>query len=236
MTSIDYREVKMKQEDLARNLESLIQRVEKARLQVSGHHIVKIVAVSKYADVESVKSLYELGQRAFGENQIQQLQSRVEETAELPLEWHMLGRIQKNKINRLIDIEPALIHSIDSVELAEALDSRLAQKGKTQDALLQINSAKEESKAGVAPEEAVDIYQEIQERCKNINLKGVMSIGAHTENRELVKESFKTTREIFDRLQKDGAKICSMGMSSDFELAILSGSNLIRVGSVIFGK
>jgi pyridoxal phosphate enzyme (YggS family) len=148
----------------------------------------------------------------------------------------MLGRIQKNKINRLIDIEPALIHSIDSVELAEALDSRLAQKGKTQDALLQINSAKEESKAGVAPEEAVDIYQEIQERCKNINLKGVMSIGAHTENRELVKESFKTTREIFDRLQKDGAKICSMGMSSDFELAILSGSNLIRVGSVIFGK
>ncbi len=226
----------MQRELLAKNLDTLIQRVEKARLQVSGHHIVKIVAVSKYSDIESIKTLYELGQRAFGENQIQQLQTRVEATKDLPLEWHMIGRIQKNKINKLIDIEPFLVHSIDSVELAEAFDKRLKAKEKKVDALLQINSAKEQSKAGVAPEEAIDIYQEIKERFSNINLKGVMSIGAHTDDKEIIKKSFQTTRDIFDKLQKDGAKICSMGMSSDFELAILCGSNLIRVGSVIFGK
>jgi pyridoxal phosphate enzyme (YggS family) len=122
------------------------------------------------------------------------------------------------------------------VELAEALDKRLKAKGKSFDGLLQINSAKEPSKAGVAPEEAVDIYQEIRERFSNINLKGVMSIGAHTDDKEVIKNSFETTREIFDKLQKDGAKICSMGMSSDFELAILCGSNLIRVGSALFGE
>jgi pyridoxal phosphate enzyme (YggS family) len=224
----------MKKELLARNLEDLIQRVEKARLQVSGHHIVKIVAVSKYSDIESVKMLYALGQRAFGENQIQQLQERVQSTSELPLEWHMVGRIQTNKINKLIDIDPFLTHSIDSISLAEALDKRLKAKGKKMDALLQINSAKEPSKAGVAPEEAIDIYQEISERFDSVNLKGVMSIGAHTEDEEIVKKSFETTRAIFDKL--DGASICSMGMSGDFELAILSGSNLIRVGSTIFGK
>jgi pyridoxal phosphate enzyme (YggS family) len=224
----------MKREVLAQNLENLIQRVEKARLRVSDHHIVKIIAVSKYTDLESIKILYELGQRAFGENQIQQLQERVKATSSLPLEWHMVGRVQKNKINKLLEIDPFLVHSIDSVKLAEAFNKRLEEKGKSIDALLQINSAKESSKAGVAPEEAIDIFYEIRERFPNINLKGVMSIGAHTDDKEKVKKSFEITRNIFDQL-KD-VKICSMGMSGDFELAIECGSNLIRVGSVIFGK
>jgi pyridoxal phosphate enzyme (YggS family) len=226
----------MDRDRLTKNLESLIQRVEKARLQVSGHHIVKIVAVSKYADIESVKTLYRLGQRAFGENQIQQLQRRVDETSQLPLEWHMVGRVQKNKINRLIDAEPFLIHSIDSLELAEAIDKRSQAKGKIQDCLLQINSSREEKKAGVSPEMAVDLYQEIDEKFKSINLKGVMSIGTHTEDRESIKKSFEITRKVFEKIKSNEASICSMGMSGDFELAILCGSNLIRVGSTIFSR
>ncbi len=149
----------------------------------------------------------------------------------------MIGRIQKNKINKLIDMEPFLIHSIDSIKLAEALDKRLQIKNKKQDSLLQINSSKESNKAGVSPEKAIDIYQEIRERFKNINLKGVMSIGTNTQDKNKIKESFETTRAIFDSLSRSNkATICSMGMSSDFELAILCGSNLIRVGSTIFGK
>ena len=220
-------------EKLSKNLDSVIQRVERARLKVSGHHIVQIVAVSKYSDIESIKSLYALGQRSFGESQVQQLEQRSKELEELPLEWHFIGRLQKNKINKLIDCNPSLIHSIDSIELANALNKRLDIKGRSLNALLQINSSGEESKAGVSPNEAIDIYAQIRESCPNINLKGVMTIGAHTDDTSKIKRSFEITRDIFDSI--DGAEICSMGMSNDFELAIECGSNMVRVGSAIFG-
>ena len=220
-------------EKLLANLDSVIERIEKARLKVSGHHIVHLIAVSKYSDEESIKTLYSLGQRAFGESQVQQLEQRVEDLIELPLEWHMIGRLQKNKINKLIDISPSLLHSLDSLELAEALNKRLEAKGKKMNALLQINSSQEASKAGVSPDSAVNIYNEIKESYPNINLKGVMTIGAHTDNRDEIKKSFEITRDIFDSL--NGAQICSMGMSGDFELAIECGSNMVRVGSAIFG-
>jgi len=224
-----------RKEQLAANLEAVIQRIEKARLKVSDHHIVKLVVVSKYTDNEDIAALYELGQRAFGENQVQQLQERMEALEELPLEWHMIGRLQKNKINKLIDLDPFLMHSLDSLELAEALNKRLEAKEKSMECLLQINSAKEESKAGVAPEEAEEIYRQIAERFPRIRLRGVMTIGAHTEDEALIRQSFETTRAIFDRLSDAGAEICSMGMSSDFELAIECGSTMVRVGSAIFG-
>jgi hypothetical protein len=100
--------------------------------------------------------------------------------------------------------------------------------------LLQINSANEASKSGVTTATAKDIYQQIQEECSHINLKGVMSIGAHTEDQQIIKESFEATHRIYDSLQSDGATICSMGMSSDYALAISCGSNLVRIGSALF--
>ena len=224
----------MDRETLAKNLNDVIQRIESARMRVSEHHIVKMVVVSKYTDTNNIKTVYELGQRAFGENQVQQLEERVEALRDLPIEWHMIGRLQKNKINKLIDLEPFLMHSLDSLDLAQSLDKRLEAKGKTMDCLLQINSSNEPTKAGVNPDEAIEIYKEIKERFKNINLKGVMSIGAHSSDRELIKKSFELTRNIFDNLSQEGAKICSMGMSGDFELAIECGSNMVRIGSAIF--
>jgi len=219
---------------LAENLESVIQRIEAARIRVSEHHIVKMVVVSKYTPRENIATLYDLGQRAFGENQVQQLAERMEALEELPLEWHMIGRLQKNKINRLIDLDPFLMHSLDSLELAEALDKRLAAKERKMACLLQINSAREESKAGVAPEAAADLYREITERFPRIRLRGVMTIGAHTDDRARIRESFETTRRIFDTLSDRGAEFCSMGMSGDFELAIECGSNMVRIGSALF--
>ena len=213
-------------------IDRIIERMEKARIAVSEHHIVKIVAVSKYVDSHAVARLYEIGQRAFGENKVQDLKAKMETLDELPLEWHFIGTLQKNKINQLIDLDPFMIQSVHSLELAQALEQRLAVKGRTVECLLQINSAKEETKSGVMPEEAVDIYQQIAESCPNIELRGVMSIGAHTDDAATVRKSFETTRAVFDRL--DGAKVCSMGMSGDFELAIACGSNLVRLGSVLF--
>jgi len=222
----------MTQTEYKLHVDSVIRRIETARLSVSAHHIVKVVAVSKYVDTEAVKRLYEIGQRAFGENKVQDLRQKTQELEDLPLEWHFIGSLQKNKINNLLDIDPFLFQSLDSFELAYELQKRLEKKQVSLDTLLQINSAKEESKHGFMPEVAQEAYVRIKEECPNINLKGVMSIGAHTEDKEIIKRSFETTYKIYEQLQD--ATICSMGMSGDFELAIQCGSNMVRLGSILF--
>lgn len=224
----------MEKSTAVKNLDRVITKVEAARLRVSEHHIVKIVGISKYSQASDVATLYSAGQRAFGENKVQDLKAKTEELEELPLEWHFVGRLQKNKINNLIDLNPTLMQSLDSIELANELNKKLEAKNKKMSCLLQINSAKEESKTGVIPEDAIKIYKEILDTCPNIRLKGVMSIGAHVEDREVIKNSFNITKDIYDELTAFGAKYCSMGMSNDFELAIACGSNMIRVGSSLF--
>ena len=224
----------MNKETATKNLDNVIAKVEGARLRISEHHIVKIIGISKYSTSTDVKTLYEAGQRAFGENKVQDLKQKMEELDELPIEWHFVGTLQKNKINNLIDLNPTLIQSLDSLDLALELNKKLEAKNKKLSALLQINSAYEETKSGVMPEVAVEVYKQILKLCPNIILKGVMSIGAHVEDEKIIKESFKTTKRIFDELVPFGAKYCSMGMSSDFELAIACGSNMIRVGSTLF--
>ena len=221
-------------EKLRANLDEVIWNIEDARIAVSEHHIVKLVTVAKYTEIENIATLYELGQRAFGENQVQQLKERMTALEALPLEWHMIGSLQKNKINNLIDLRPALMQSLDSLALAEELNKKLEAKNSKMNCLLQINSAKEESKSGVSSEEAYDLYQQIRETCPNINLKGVMTIGAHTEDSKIIQQSFEITQRIYEKLEKEGATVCSMGMSSDYALAMRCGSNLIRVGSALF--
>ena len=163
------------------NLNELIQKVEKARLEVNEHLIVKIVAVSKYSDSEAVKKLYNDGQRAFGENRVQVLEEKVNNLKELPIEWHFIGNLQKNKINKLLKLDPFMIQSINSLELAKEIDKRAKKPIRC---LLEINSAKEESKSGIEPEKSIDIYTQIIEECPNINLQGVMTIGAHSEEKK----------------------------------------------------
>jgi len=214
------------------HIDTIIENIEKARLQVSAHHIVKLVAVSKYSDAGAIEALYEIGQRAFGENRVQDLKAKMQTLDALPLEWHFIGSLQKNKINQLLALNPFLMHSLDSLELAHALQKRLEVNDQTLDALLQINSAKEASKSGVMPEMASDIYAQISETCPNITLKGVMSIGAHVTDEAVIQKSFETTHNIYQTLPN--ASICSMGMSGDYELAIRSGSNMLRLGSVMF--
>lgn len=224
----------METKNFVTTMDEILTRIEKARLSVDQHRIVKIVAASKSATPDMIEAMYNVGQRSFGENKVQDMSEKVHALAHLPLEWHFIGRLQTNKINQLIDLEPFLMHSLSSIELAQELDKRLAVKGKTMNVLLQINSAYEEQKAGVLPEEALEVYEQIISTCKNLHLKGVMSIGAHSEDSVIIKKSFETTYKIFDALQNKGAKYCSMGMSQDFELAIACGSNMIRLGSILF--
>jgi pyridoxal phosphate enzyme (YggS family) len=213
-------------------LEAAIERIEKARLAYDSRHIVRLVAASKYADCEAIAALYGQGQRAFGENKVQALETKAATLGSLAVEWHFIGAIQTNKINKLIALRPALIHSISALTLAKIYNDRLAKAGLTQRALLQINSAKEPAKSGVAPEAALDIYAQIQSECPALKLEGAMTIGAHTDDQKTIQKSFETTRAIYDRI--DGAKTLSMGMSGDFELAIACGANLLRLGSILF--
>jgi len=224
----------METKNFVTTMDEILTRVEKARLSVDQHRIVKIIAASKSAEPSMIEAMYNIGQRSFGENKVQDMSEKVHALAHLPLEWHFIGRLQTNKINQLIDLEPFLMHSLSSIELAQELDKRLAVKGKTMNVLLQINSAYEEQKTGVLPEVALEVYENIKSACKNLHLKGVMSIGAHSEDTAIIKKSFETTYKIFDALQNKGAKYCSMGMSQDFELAIACGSNMIRLGSILF--
>ena len=138
----------MTQLEYKRHFDAIIERVEKARLRVNDHHIVKIVAASKYVDADAIKTLYDIGQRAFGENKVQDLVIKSQKLEELPLEWHFIGNLQKNKINHLLSVRPHLVHSIDSLELAHALNERLERDNMTMLALVQINSAYEASKSG----------------------------------------------------------------------------------------
>jgi len=224
----------LNKEHLRANLDEVIWNIEQARIAVSEHHIVKLVTVAKYTELENISTLYDLGQRAFGENQVQQLKERMEALEALPLEWHMIGSLQKNKINNLINLRPTLMQSLDSMDLALGLNKKLLAKSSKMNCLLQINAANEKSKSGVSSEEAYDIYQSIKESCPQINLKGVMTIGAHSEDEKLIQQSFESTHNIYEKLQKEGATVCSMGMSSDYELAIKCGSNLVRIGSALF--
>ena len=217
---------------LALNLERVLRRIERARFAYSPHQIISLVAVSKYQTQEQIRTLYECGQRAFGENKVQDLRTKTQSLDDLPLEWHFIGNLQENKINTLLSLKPALLHSLDSIKLALALQKRLGEQKIR--ALLQVNAANETTKSGVSIESAKEIYEQICATCPNIKLEGIMSIGAHSDKRADIEKSFKLTRDVFDKVQERGAKILSMGMSGDFEIAIAYGANLVRIGSKLF--
>ncbi|MEE3711571.1 YggS family pyridoxal phosphate-dependent enzyme [Campylobacter sp. CLAX-7218-21] len=191
----------------------------------------RLIAVSKNVTQNEVISLYNQGLREFGENRVQELKRKSEILSNLDIKWHFIGRLQSNKINQLISLHPSLWQSCDGLEIALEVNKRLNYK---LDTLLQINSAKEESKQGVDPSDAIEIYKDIQNRCENLNLIGVMSIGANSDDENEIKRSFEITKNIFDKLKPQGALICSMGMSGDFNLAIECGSNMVRLGTILY--
>ena len=213
------------------NLEQIWQNIETARQKCGAWENVRLIAVSKNVDTDAVENLYSQGQIEFGENRVQEMKRKCEILSDLPLKWHFIGSLQSNKINHLLSLHPTLWQSCNSYELAVAVDKRA---NFVLDTLLEINSADESSKSGIEISRAVDEYLKIKENCKNLNLCGVMSIGAHSDDLGEIQKSFETTYKIFENLQPHGAKICSMGMSDDYELAIKCGSNMVRLGRILY--
>ena len=194
-----------------------------------------LVAVSKTRSIEEIQEAYNSGQLKFGENRVQEI---VDKQSKLPndIEWHMIGHLQKNKVKYIAKFIN-LIHSVDRISLAKEIDKHAKKENRKIDCLIQLKISKEESKFGLQIEDFKNFYESLQ-NYKNLNVIGLMGMASFTDDKELIDEEFKKIKTIYDDmvLISSGFKVLSIGMSDDYNIAIENGSNMIRVGSKIFGK
>lgn len=192
----------------------------------------KLVAVSKTKSVEDIKELYDLGQRDFGENYVQELTEKAEHLPK-DIRWHFIGHLQSNKV-KFIAPFVNLIHVVDSLKLLKEINKQAVKNNRVIDCLLQIHIAKEETKFGLDEKELNEIMNQFENlKMNNAGLTGMMGMASFTENREVVRNEFRYLKALFD---KHELRTLSMGMSSDYKIAIEEGSNMVRIGSLIFGE
>jgi len=197
---------------------------------------VKLVTVSKTNPSEKIKEVYDLGQRAFGENKVQEL---LEKQPVLPndIEWHLIGHLQTNKVKFVAGFI-SMIESVDSEKILKEIDKEALKNNRKIDVLLQIKIAKEETKFGLTVDEAKEIFNNyLDGNYPNIEIKGLMGMASFVEDESQIREEFGILKKLFDELSSlKPLETLSMGMSGDFPLAIECGSNSVRVGSAIFGE
>jgi hypothetical protein len=200
---------------------------------------VTLVAVSKTKPVADLMEAYNVGQRIFGENKIQEMTEKWEQMPK-DIQWHMIGHIQTNKVKFMAPYV-SLIHGVDSLKLLEEINKQALKNNRIIDCLLQIHIAEEETKFGLDEEELNDLLtSESFKNLNNIKIVGLMGMATFIENQNQIKKEFEHLKSIFDKLELQNTKNCelntlSMGMSGDYKLAIASGSTMVRVGSSIFG-
>lgn len=195
---------------------------------------VTLVCVSKYQPIEAIREAYEAGERHFGESRVQELKQKV---SLLPsdIHWHFIGHLQTNKVRDLIKLRPYLIQSVDSEHLLEAINDEAAKQGIVQDVLLEVHVAQEETKTGFAPSEISNFKSQIS-NLSNIRICGLMAMATNTEDETEIRRCFTETQKCLNNLNNLNNPILSMGMSDDYRIAIECGSNMVRIGSTIFGE
>ena len=189
---------------------------------------VTLVCVSKYQPVAAIQEAYEAGERHFGESKVQELKAKM---PQLPadIHWHFIGHLQTNKVRDLLKLRPYLIQSVDSLHLLQAINDEAAKQGFVQDILLEVHVAKEETKSGFTPEEISNIQYQIS-NYSNIRVRGLMTMATNTDDETEIRRCFNEIAKLHT------GEILSMGMSDDYKIAIECGSNMVRVGSKIFGE
>lgn len=222
--------------DILQNLEAVYSNIEKAAIKTGRKkEDITLIAVSKTKPIEMLQEAHNVGVDVFGENKVQEL---VEKYEDLPnVNWHFIGGLQKNKVKYIVD-KVILIHSLDSVSLAQEIDKRAKGKGIKVNVLIQINIGNEESKSGIHKEELNSFVNDIKE-FDNIVVQGLMAIPPKGTKEE-ARTYFKEMKTLFDGLKGSEdenltMKYLSMGMTGDYEIAIEEGSNMVRVGTGIFG-
>lgn len=224
---------------LKRNIEQVLERIEKAALKCGRKpEEIKLIAVTKTVDSETINLAFDFGLKDFGENRVQELLKKFDKVNPAA-SFHMIGHLQTNKVKYLID-KVKSIHSIDSLKLAQEVDKRFGEKQKSIEALIQIHTAKEETKFGLNPEELENFLNEAQ-NLKNIKFTGLMTIGTLTVDETEIRRCFsllRNLRDTYSHFQSDNIDLreLSMGMTSDFEIAIEEGSTIVRIGTAIFGE
>jgi pyridoxal phosphate enzyme (YggS family) len=203
---------------------------------------VSLVAVSKTKPNEAILEAYEAGQRIFGENRVQELAAKAEVLPK-DIEWHQIGHLQTNKVKYIAPFV-AMIHAVDSMKLLVEIDKRAAQNGRIINCLLQLHIAEEESKFGLSFEDVKELLQSEEfKNLQSIRVVGLMGMATFTDDEAQVKQEFTNLKTYFDALSNEipesqnfQCTTLSMGMSGDYQLAIECGSNMVRVGSAIFGS
>jgi pyridoxal phosphate enzyme (YggS family) len=198
---------------------------------------VTLIAVSKTKPNETILEAYNAGQRHFGENRVQELLPKAEALPK-DIHWHVIGHLQSNKVKYIAPFVH-LIHSVDSEKLLAEIDRQAAKSGRVIPVLLQIFIAQEETKFGFSPEEAEALLSAgAAEKYPNVRIEGLMGMATNTEDAAQVRNEFRSLNQLFTRLRagSPGIKTLSMGMSSDWKIAVEEGSTMIRVGSSIFGN
>lgn len=201
---------------------------------------VELVAVSKFHPAEAVLEAYRAGQRRFGESRVQELLAKIPQLPD-DIQWHFIGHLQTNKVRSLMG-KTAMIESVDSDKLLRLIDRESARAGVITRILMQIHVAREETKFGFYPEELFEWFADRRfESLTNTHICGIMGMASNTDDEERVRRDFMDIRSAFDRIRLDiapdlrGFDTLSMGMSGDWPLAVECGSNLVRIGSAIFG-
>lgn len=220
-------------------LEEVRERIEAACLRAGrSSSEVTLIAVSKTKPVSMLKEAYDCGARAFGENRVQELISKKPELPE-DIRWHMIGHLQRNKVKYIID-KVALIHSVDSLRLAEEISKEAQKKGKVMPILIEVNIAHEDSKFGVSPGDCEQLIRQIS-LLPGVQIRGLMTVAPFVENGEENREYFKAMKQLYvdimtkniDNVYMD---ILSMGMTGDYQVAVEEGADYVRVGTGIFGE
>ena len=196
---------------------------------------ISLVAVSKTKTIEDIMSAYNSGQRLFGENRVQELTNKY---SNLPkdIKWNMIGNLQSNKVKYIASFVD-LIHSLDSLKLAREINKQAEKNNRVIDCLVQIKISKEETKHGVSFENFDEFYKNVKS-LKFINITGLMAMASFTDDKNLIKDEFKSISSLYKKLKlvDKNIKYLSIGMSNDYNLAINEGGNMIRIGSKIFGE
>lgn len=198
---------------------------------------VTLIAVSKTKPLEVLEEAYGLGVRVFGENKVQELTEKYEKLPK-DIHWHMIGHLQTNKVKYIVD-KAELIHSVDSLKLAQTIEKEAEKHGCTADILIEVNVAGEESKFGVSPEEVIPLVEKISV-FPHIRVRGLMTIAPFVDNPEKNRTIFADLRKLYvdiknKNIDNVNVSILSMGMTNDYEVAIEEGATMVRVGTGIFG-
>jgi pyridoxal phosphate enzyme (YggS family) len=223
--------------EIAKNLSLVRERIEHSASKVGRDpRVIRLVAVTKTATVERIRAAMAAGARIFGENYVQEARAKIEEIGKSGIQWHFIGHLQSNKAANAVRLFD-LIHSVDSVTVARELDKRAAAAGKIVDCLIEVNLSQEASKFGISKERTPELAHAFKE-LKNISLQGLMTMPPYADDPEAARPHFIALRELREEIAGSGIPLpeLSMGMSTDFEVAIEEGATIVRVGRAIFGE